>query len=119
MNHEMIKIFAEFEKYDRQNQRQSAIGRYADTLIPADDADAANNIAFQNYKRQKLAAVDALDKPRRFREFLNHRRDLLDALGKSIIRESEKELAKEAERTISEELQKMADKTVRYYFKLS
>ena len=116
MNNEFIKILVEFEKYDRQNQRQSAIGRYADTLIPADNPA---EIAFSNYKRQKLAAIDALDKPRRFREFLNHRRDLLDALGKSIIQGSEKEIAKEAERMISDELQKMADKTVKYYFKLT
>lgn len=116
MNNELIKILVEFEKYDRKNQLQSAIGRYADTLIPADDLAS---IAFMNYKKQKQAAFDELDKPRRFREFLNHRRDLLDALGKSIIQGSEKEIAKEAERTISDELQKMADKTVKYYFKLT
>ena len=114
MNHELLKILIEFEKYDQQNRR--AIDQYFDTLISADNPA---EIAFSNYKRQKLAAVDALDKPRRFREFLNHRRDLLDALGKSIIQGSEKEIAKEAERTISDELQKMADKTVKYYFKLT
>ena len=115
MNNELIKILIEFEKYDRQNQRQSAIGRYADTLIPADNPA---EIAYSNYKRQKLAAIDELDKPRRFREFLKHRRDLLDVLEKSIIQASEKEIVKEAERTISNDLQKMADKTIKFYFKI-
>ena len=109
---ELIRILREFEKYDRQNQHQSAAGRIADKLAPADD------VAFQNYKQQKLATSDALDKPRRFREFLKHRRDLLDVLEKSIIQASEKEIVKEVERTISNDLQKMADKTVKYYFKI-
>ena len=113
MDKELLKIISEFQKYDQLNQ--SAIGRYADTLISPDDPAG---VAFLNYKKQKLEAADALDRPRRFQEFLKRRRDLLDALEKSIIEQGKAVLVKETERAINAELQKMADKAVKFYFKI-
>lgn len=34
---ELLRILREFERFDRQSQHQSAAGRIADKLAPADD----------------------------------------------------------------------------------
>jgi len=66
--------------------------------------------------RAKEEASVALDKRQRFGAYLNHRRDLLDALTRSVVESSAKEITDTAEKSIDEAVRKMADKVVKFYF---
>lgn len=73
--------------------------------------------AFENYAKAKDEISDIMDRKRRFIEYLNHRRDLLDALQRSVIESSEEALQISVEKELNKSIQQMADKTVRVFFR--
>ena len=58
-----------------------------------------------------------MDKKKRFAEFLNRRRDLLDNLTQSVIDSSGKAIQATVEKALDDEARKMTDKMVYWYFK--
>ena len=58
-----------------------------------------------------------MDKKKRFAEFLNRRRDLLDNLTQSVIDSSGKAIQATVEKALDDEARKLTDKMVYWYFK--
>lgn len=73
--------------------------------------------AFENYKRAKADWQDEQSRRQRFYDFLMQRRDLVDAVAKSVIDSSTKEITAKAEQELSQAFHEKLDKTVKYYFK--
>ena len=73
--------------------------------------------AYENYKRAKAEWQDEQSRRQRFYDFLMQRRDLVDAVAKSVIDSSTKEITAKAEQELSQAFQEKLDKTVKYYFK--
>ena len=57
------------------------------------------------------------DKKKRFAEFLNRRRDLLETLTQSVIDSSGKAIQATVEKALDDEARKLTDKMVYWYFK--
>lgn len=98
---QILKIFREFEQ---EESRDSWIEAFADKDSPT----------YKLHQQRK----DFL-RPRRFLQFLQRRRDLLDCLERSIIADNTEQIEKGVEQTAETELQKMADKMSKFYFKLN
>ena len=103
-------MFQEFQKYEKA----ASCNKFAGVTTFNGEPKTANEYYFQ----AKSEEAAAYDRKKRFQEFLNHRRDLLDAMTKSMIQECETEIVKATERAINADLQKMADKAVKFYFKI-
>ena len=73
--------------------------------------------AFENYKRAKAEWQDEQNRRQRFYDFLMQRRDLVDAVAKSVIDSSTKEITAKAEQELSQAFHEKLDKTIKYYFK--
>ena len=110
MFNELFQIFRDFEQYERINSNHWVYNVIGQNGKPAPTA-------LENYKRYKEEASAALNKRQRFEDYLNYRRDLLDALSQSIIEGSEEEITDGAAKSIDEAVRKMADKAVKFYFK--
>lgn len=98
---QILNIFREFEK---EESRGSWLETFADKDSPT----------YKLYKQSK----DFL-RPQRFLQFLQRRRDLLDCLERSIIADNTEQIEKGVEQTVETELQKMADKMSKFYFRLN
>ena len=73
--------------------------------------------ALENYKRAKADWQDEQSRRQRFCDFLMQRRDLVDAVAKSVIDSSTKEITAKAEQELTQVFREKLDKTVKYYFK--
>lgn len=73
--------------------------------------------ALENYKKAKESWQDEQSRHQRLYDFLMQRRDLVDALAKSVIDSSAKEIQVKAEQEIDKAVKEKIDKTVRLYFK--
>lgn len=110
MLNELFQIFQAFEQYERANSNHWAYNVIGQNGKPA-------RTALENYKRSKADAPAALDKQLHFMEYLNHRRDLLDALMQSVIDTSGELIQASVERAANDAARQMADKAVKFYFK--
>lgn len=96
---QILNIFREFEK---EESRGSWIEAFT-------DKDSLNYKLFQE-KKQFL-------REQRFIQFLHRRRDLLDSLERSIVKDNKEQIEKDITKTAEPELQKIVDKMTWYYFK--
>ena len=110
MFHKLLQILQEFERQDSANRI---------TWIEAASAAQSGSApsAFENYKRAKEEWQDEQSRRQRFYDFLMQRRDLVDAVAKSVIDSSTKEITAKAEQELSQAFHEKLDKTVKYYFK--
>lgn len=100
----------DFERQDSANRLT-----WIETALAAQSGSAPN--AYENYKRAKAEWQDEQSRRQRFYDFLMQRRDLVDAVAKSVIDSSTKEITAKAEQELSQALREKLDKTVKYYFK--
>ena len=107
---ELLQIFQGFETYDKINR-----SHWTDYMVPPRKGTTPS--AFENYVKAKDEISDIMDRKRRFIEYLNHRRDLLDALQRSVIESNEEALQISVEKKLNKSIQQMADKTVRVFFR--
>lgn len=110
MFHELLQILQDFERQDSANHLAQI-----EAALAAQSRSAPN--AFENYKRAKAEWQDEQSRRQRFYDFLMQRRDLVDAVAKSVIDSSTKEITAKAEQELSQAFHKKLDKTVKYYFK--
>ena len=103
MFNEIFQLFREFEKYDSTHGFRS---KYKDQLPPASKD-------FETY----IQAKEDFDKPQRFIEFLQQRRNLLDATMQSVIDNSSEAIKTMVEQALNDETRKTINKTVKWYFK--
>lgn len=100
----------DFERQDSANRLTWIEAALATQSGPAPDA-------YENYKRAKAEWQDEQSRRQRFYDFLMQRRDLVDAVAKSVIDSSTKEITAKAEQELSQAFHEKLDKTVKYYFK--
>ncbi len=100
----------DFERQDSANRLT-----WMEAALAAQSSSAPS--AFENYKRAKEEWQDEQSRRQRFYDFLMQRRDLVDAVAKSVIDSSTKEITAKAEQELSQALREKLDKTVKYYFK--
>lgn len=100
----------DFERQDSANRIT-----WIEAALAAQSGSAPS--AFENYKRAKAEWQDEQSRRQRFYDFLMQRRDLVDAVAKSVIDSSAKEITAKAEQELSQAFQEKLDKTVKYYFK--
>lgn len=100
----------DFERQDSANRIT-----WIEAALAAQSDPAPN--AYENYKRAKAEWQDEQSRRQRFYDFLMQRRDLVDAVAKSVIDSSTKEITAKAEQELSQALREKLDKTVKYYFK--
>lgn len=100
----------DFERQDSANRLT-----WIEAALATQSGSAPN--AFENYKRAKAEWQDEQSRRQRFYDFLMQRRDLVDAVAKSVIDSSTKEITAKAEQELSQAFQEKLDKTVKYYFK--
>lgn len=110
MFHELLQILQDFERQDSANRIT-----WIEAALAAQNGSAPT--AYENYKRAKEEWQDEQSRRQRFYDFLMQRRDLVDAVAKSVIDSSTKEIAAKAEQELSQAFQEKLDKTVKYYFK--
>lgn len=110
MFHELLQILQDFERQDSANRITQI-----EAALAAQSGSAPS--AFENYKRAKEEWQDEQSRRQRFYDFLMQRRDLVDAVAKSVIDSSTKEITAKAEQELSQALREKLDKTVKYYFK--
>lgn len=110
MFRELLQIFQDFERQDSANRLT-----WIEAALAAQSGSAPS--AFENYKRAKEEWQDEQSRRQRFYDFLMQRRDLVDAVAKSVIDSSTKEITAKAEQELSQALREKLDKTVKYYFK--
>ena len=110
MFRELLQILQDFERQDSTNRLT-----WIETALAAQSGSAPN--AYENYKRAKAEWQDEQSRRQRFYDFLMQRRDLVDAVAKSVIDSSTKEITTKAEQELSKAFQEKLDKTVKYYFK--
>lgn len=110
MFHELLQILQDFERQDSANR----ITWIEDALAAQSDYAPS---AFENYKRAKAEWQDEQSRRQRFYDFLMQRRDLVDAVAKSVIDSSTKEIIAKAEQELSQAFHEKLDKTIKYYFK--
>ena len=73
--------------------------------------------ALENYKRAKESWQDEQSRRQRFYDYLMQRRDLVNALAKSVIDSSAREIQVKTEQELDKAVKEKIDKTVRLYFK--
>lgn len=100
----------DFERQDSANRLT-----WIEAALAAQSGSAPN--AYENYKQAKAEWQDEQSRRQRFYDFLMQRRDLVDAVAKSVIDSSTKEITAKAEQELSQALREKLDKTVKYYFK--
>lgn len=100
----------DFERQDSANRIT-----WIEAVLAAQSDPAPS--AYENYKRAKAEWQDEQSRRQRFYDFLMQRRDLVDAVAKSVIDSSTKEITAKAEQELSQTLREKLDKTVKYYFK--
>lgn len=110
MFHELLQILQDFEHQDSANRIA-----WIEAALAAQSGSAPT--AYENYKRAKAEWQDEQSRRQRFYDFLMQRRDLVDAVAKSVIDSSTKEITAKAEQELSKAFQEKLDKTVKYYFK--
>ena len=110
MFQELLQILQEFERQDSANRIS-----WIEAALAAQSGSAPS--AFENYKRAKEEWQDEQSRRQRFYDFLMQRRDLVDAVAKSVIDSSTKEITTKAEQELSKAFCEKLDKTVKYYFK--
>ena len=110
MFRELLQILQDFERQDSANRLT-----WIEAALAAQSSSAPS--AYENYKQAKAEWQDEQSRRQRFYDFLMQRRDLVDAVAKSVIDSSTKEIAAKAEQELSQAFQEKLDKTVKYYFK--
>ena len=110
MFRELLQIFQDFERQDSANRLT-----WIEAALAAQSGSAPST--FENYKRAKEKWQDEQSRRQRFYDFLMQRRDLVDAVAKSVIDSSTKEITAKAEQELSKAFCEKLDKTVKYYFK--
>lgn len=100
----------DFERQDSANRIT-----WIEAALAAQSGSAPS--AFENYKRAKAEWQDEQSRRQRFYDFLMQRRDLVDAVAKSVIDSSTKEITAKAEQELSQAFHEKLDKTIKYYFK--
>lgn len=110
MFRELLQIFQEFERQDSANRLT-----WIEAALAAQSGSTPS--AYENYKRAKAEWQDEQNRRQRFYDFLMQRRDLVDAVAKSVIDSSTKEITAKAEQELSKAFCEKLDKTVKYYFK--
>ncbi|WP_329737452.1 hypothetical protein [Clostridium phoceensis] len=100
----------DFERQDSANRLT-----WIEAALAAQSGSAPN--AYENYKQAKAEWQDEQSRRQRFYDFLMQRRDLVDAVAKSVIDSSTKEITAKAEQEFSKVFCEKLDKTVKYYFK--
>ena len=110
MFHELLQILQDFERQDSANRIP-----WIEAALAAQSGPAPS--AYENYKRAKAEWQDEQNRRQRFYDFLMQRRDLVDAVAKSVIDSSTKEITAKAEQELSKAFCEKLDKTVKYYFK--
>lgn len=107
---QLLQIFNEFERQEKLfNSRPEILNS-----LPTDNPQQT---AFENFKRAMDEHNEEMDKKKRFAEFLNRRRDLLETLTQSVIDSSGKAIQATVEKALDDEARKMTDKMVYWYFK--
>lgn len=110
MFQELLQILQDFEREDSANR-----------LTWIESALAAqrgyNPSAFENYKRAKADWRDEQSRRQRFYDFLMHRRDLVDAMAKSVIDSNAKEITAMAEQELIQTIHEKLNITVPCHFK--
>lgn len=107
---ELLQILQDFERQDSANRLT-----WIEAALAAQSGSAPN--AYENYKQAKAEWQDEQSRRQRFYDFLMQRRDLVDAVAKSVIDSSTKEITAKAEQEFSKVFCEKLDKTVKYYFK--
>lgn len=110
MFQELLQILQDFERQDSANRFtwiESALAAHS-RYTPS---------AFENYKQAKADWQDEQSRRQRFYEFLMHRRDLVDAVAKSVIDSSTKEITAKAEQELIQAIHEKLNKTVQCHFK--
>ena len=110
MFRELLQILQDFERQDSANRLT-----WIEAALAAQSGSAPS--AFENYKRAKAEWQDEQSRRQRFYDFLMQRRNLVDAVAKSVIDSSTKEITAKAEQEFSKAFHEKLDKTVKYYFK--
>lgn len=110
MFQELLQILQDFERQDSANRIT-----WIEAVLAAQSDPAPS--AYENYKRAKAEWQDEQSRRQRFYDFLMQRRDLVDAVAKSVIDSSTKEITAKAKQELSQTLREKLDKTVKYYFK--
>ena len=100
----------DFERHDSANRLT-----WIEAALAAQSSSAPS--AYENYKRAKAEWQDEQSRRQRFYDFLMQRRDLVDAVAKSVIDSSTKEITAKAEQELSQAFHEKLDKMVKYYFK--
>lgn len=107
---ELLQILQDFESQDKANRTH-----WIENVLAAQSGSAPT--ALENYKKAKESWQDEQSRHQRLYDFLMQRRDLVDALAKSVIDSSAKEIQVKAEQEIDKAAKEKIDKTVRLYFK--
>lgn len=110
MFRELLQILQDFERQDSANRIT-----WIEAALAAQSGSAPS--AYENYKRAKAEWQDEQSRRQRFYDFLMQRRDLVDAVAKSVIDSSTKEITAKAEQELSQAFQEKLDKTIKHYFK--
>lgn len=100
----------DFERQDSANRIT-----WIEVALAAQSSSAPS--ALENYKRAKADWQDEQSRRQRFCDFLMQRRDLVDAVAKSVIDSSTKEITAKAEQELSQAFHEKLDKTIKHYFK--
>ena len=101
----------DFERQDSANRIT-----WIEVALAAQSSSAPSALE-KNYKRAKADWQDEQSRRQRFCDFLMQRRDLVDAVAKSVIDSSTKEITAKAEQELTQVFREKLDKTVKYYFK--
>ena len=110
MFQELLQILQDFERQDSANHLAQI-----EAALAAQSRSAPN--AFENYKRAKADWQDEQSRRQRFYDFLMNRRDLVDAVAKSVIDSSTKEITAKAEQELIQAIHERLNKTVQCHFK--
>lgn len=110
MFQELFQILQDFERQDSTDRLN-----WIEAVLAAQSGSAPN--ALENYKRAKADWQDEQSRRQRFYDFLIHRRALMDAVAKSVIDRSTKEITAKAEHQLTQAFHEQLDETVKCYFK--
>lgn len=110
MFQELLQILQDFERQDSANRLT-----WIESALAA--RSGYNPSAFKNYKRAKADWQDEQSRRQRFYDFLMNRRDLVDAVAKSVIDSSTKEITAKAEQELIQAIHERLNKTVQCHFK--
>ena len=112
MINEIVQLFIDFQKEERRYN----LDKYAAQLEQSADRKKQEETAYKYYKQSK--DFNDNNRRRRFTLFLKRRRQVLDMLEKSAVESNMEQIENEIQQTAESELQKLVDKTFRYYFNM-